>query len=221
VTGCAVLVRQFYRRIQGVEKPSAALIKATLVNGTAQLNGADAVAPPQGQPNYHQGFGRVDLSPSIPDPANPVFELFFIDTWMRNPEHRFVSRTGRARWEFFVKHACDLRITVVWTDYPGRGLQNQLRVILDTRRAGTIVNWIGNGDAPMFVPFAAHDPRNLLPSQKNVLTRDPRNNVQVIRANVEPGSHTLALFADGLIRLPQDFALVASFPVGAVQVQAS
>ena len=53
-----------------------------------------------------------------------------------------------------------------------------------------------------------------------MLLRDPQNNVQVIRAQVAPGSHTLAIFADGLIRLPQDFALVATYPVGGATVGA-
>lgn len=219
VAGCAVLTRQFYRSERAVPEPSAALIKATLINGTAPLTGADALAPPNGRPNYHQGFGRIDLARSIPDPADPAFELFFIDTWKRDPAFRFANRKGRVRWEFVVKHACALRIAVVWTDYPGRGVQNQLRVILDTRRGGKTVNWVGNAEAPVFVKFPAHDPTALLPGQDNVLTRDPQNNVQIIRADVEPGSHILALFADGLVRLPQDFALVATFPVGAVQVQ--
>lgn len=217
VAGCAALTRQYFRQTRMIE-PSAALIKATLINGTAMLTGADAIAPPNGRPNYHQGFGRVDIARSIPDPAAPAFELFAVDTWKQDPAFRFLSRKGRIRWEFDVRAACELRIALVWTDYPGRGVQNQLRVILDTRKDGTTVNWIGNAEAPASIKFAAHDPTIVLPGQTNVLTRDPQNNVQIIRAQVEPGSHMLALFADGLIRLPQDFALVATFDVGAINV---
>ena len=221
VTGCAALVREYYRTQQQVAEPSAALLKATLINGTRRLTGDDAVAPPDGRPNYHQGFGRIDLARSIPDPAAPAFDLFFVDTWKREPAFRFVNRKGRLRWEINVQKACELRIALVWTDYPGRSVQNQLRVILDTRKAGTTVNWIGNQDAPTFIKFTAHDPTVLLPGQDNVLTRDPQNNVQIIRAAVEPGSHMLALFADGLLKLPQDFALVATYPVGAITVTVS
>ena len=217
VAGCAALTRQYFREERAME-PSAALIKATLINGTAMLTGADAVAPPDGRPNYHQGFGRIDLARSIPDPTGPAFELFIVDTWKQDPAFRFVSRKGRFRWEFDVMSACELRIALVWTDYPGRGVQNQLRIILDTRKDGRTVNWIGNAEAPASIKFPAHDPRMMLPGQENVLTRDPQNNVQIIRAHVEPGSHMLALFADGLIRLPQDFALVAAYDVGAISV---
>ena len=218
VTGCAALVRQYYRQQRGHAVPSAALLKATLINGAQALAGADATAAPVGIPNYHQGFGKVDLTRTLPDPTNPAFEVFFVDTWNRDPALRFTSRSARRRWEFSMTQPGELRIAVTWTDSPARGLQNQLRIILDTRRSGRTINWIGNeqASAPLKVP--AHDPRTLLPGQTTVLTRDPQNNAQVIRADVEPGSYTLALFADSLIQLPQDFALVATFPTGGAQV---
>lgn len=218
VTGCAALTRQYYRTVRNHDDPSAALLKATLINGTRVLTAPDAVAGPDGRPNYHQGFGSVDLAQTLPDPTSPVFDLFFLDTWKRDQNLRFVNRKGRLRWEFDVQLAGELRIALVWTDYPGRGLQNQLRIILDTRKDAKTLNWVGNADAAHFVEFAAGDPTVLLPGQENVITRDPQNNIQVIRANVESGSHTLALFADGLIRLPQDFALVATYPVGGIDI---
>jgi len=220
VAGCATLVRQYYRETVGHQEPSAALLKATLINGTAVLTGADAVAKPGGRPNFHQGFGRIDMARTLPDPAAPAFEVFFVDTWKRDPGLRFTQRKGRLRWEFAVSQPCELRITLAWTDHPGRSLQNQLRIILDTRVGGTPVNWVGNGDGVRLLDFPAQDPRLALAGQENVLLRDPQNNVQVIRAQVAPGSHTLAIFADGLIRLPQDFALVATYPVGAATVGA-
>ena len=214
VAGCATLVRQYYRETRGHPEPSAALLKATLINGTVVLAGADAVASPDGRPNFHQGFGRIDMARTLPDPAAPAFEVFFVDTWKRDPGLRFTQRKGRLRWEFAVGQPCELRITLAWTDYPGRSLQNQLRIILDTRVDGKAVNWVGNGEGVRLLDFPAQDPRLALAGQENVLLRDPQNNVQVIRAQVAPGSHTLAIFADGLIRLPQDFALVATYPVG-------
>lgn len=218
VTGCAALVRQYYRTEREHAEPSAALLKATLINGTTRLTSWDAIAPPDGKPNYHQGFGRIDMARTIPDPREPEFELFFVDTWRRDQGLRLASRSLRLRWEFVVKVACELRITLAWTDYPGRGVQNHVRIILDTRKAGQVVNWVGNADAVTPVKFPAHDPRLLLPGNANLILRDPHNNVQIIRAQVEPGSHMLALFADGLIFLPQDFALVATYPVDGVDM---
>lgn len=107
---------------------------------------------------------------------------------------------------------------MVWADYPARGLENQLRMILDTRDRGKNVNWVANANVPVTIPMPAGDPRALLPGQDNVILRDPQNNVQVIRTDVDPGIHTLAIFADGLLRLQQDFALVATFSVGAIGI---
>lgn len=219
VAGCAVLARQFYRQHENYQEPSAALLKATLINGTERLEAADSVAGPDGEPNYHQGFGRIDMARTLPDPANPAFDLFFVDTWARDPNKRFTDRAGRRRWSINVQQAGELRITLAWTDPPGRALQNQLRMILDTRRNGQSFNWIANDKAAAPIKVPSHDPRALLPGMTNVVTRDPHNNVQVIRADVQPGVHTLALFADSLIRLPQDFALVITFPSGGAAIQ--
>ncbi|WP_326525257.1 S8 family serine peptidase [Sphingomonas sp.] len=218
VAGCAALVRQYYREAQAHPAPSAALVKATLVNGTTVLSGGDAAALPDGRPNFHQGFGRIDMALTLPDPVAPAFEVFFIDTWQRDPGFRFSTRKGRFRWEFDVHKPGELRIALAWTDYPGRSLQNQLRIILDTRRGGGTFNWVGNERGVRLLDFPASDPRQNLSGQTNILLRDPQNNVQVIRADVQPGSHTLAIFADSLIRLPQDFAFVATYPVGGATV---
>jgi len=56
VSGCAALVRQYF--IGQGHHPSAALVKATIINGTHRLTGFDAVADYGELPNYHQGFGR-------------------------------------------------------------------------------------------------------------------------------------------------------------------
>jgi serine protease AprX len=218
VTGCAVLTRQYYRQQQGHAAPSAALIKATLINGTRWLGSPDSIARPDGSPNYHQGFGRIDMANTLPTPASPAFDIFFVDTWQRDATMRFTNRSARRRWRIVIGRPGELRITLAWTDPPARALQNQLRLLMDTLQNGQPVNWIGNqgASAPMKVP--SHDPRALLPGMINVLTRDPQNNVQIIRADVQPGEHTLALFADSLIKLPQDFALVLTFVHGGMQV---
>ncbi|WP_347267516.1 S8 family serine peptidase [Paracoccus sp. (in: a-proteobacteria)] len=218
VAGCAALVRQYFRTTAGHAEPSAALIKAALINGTTRLQGDDATAPPQGQPNYHQGFGRLDMARTLPDAAAPAFELFFIDTWRRDQTLRITTGTERRRWEFNVRAPCELRIALVWTDVPARALENLFRMILDRRLDGRTVNWVANADAVQPLAFPAHDPRASLPAQPGLLLRDPHNNVQVIRADLQPGAHTLAIFAEAL-RPPQDFALVASFPPGCIGIQ--
>jgi serine protease AprX len=68
VAGCAALVREYFIKTAQWTTPSAALLKATLINGTKRLTGHDAVAPLAGEPNFHQGFGRLDMAASIPSP---------------------------------------------------------------------------------------------------------------------------------------------------------
>jgi serine protease AprX len=216
VAGCAALVRQYFREREGLDRPSAALVKATLLNGTRRLDGADAAADPKGAPNYHQGFGRLDMERSIPAPDDPNIDLFFVDTFSTHPHARFVSRSARQRWKFEVVAHGWIRVALVWTDWPGRALENQLRVVMDGLRHGSIVNWVGNDGAVAPLRFPAHDPRALLPDHANVITRDPLNNVQVIRTELEPGTFTLAVFADSLLRLPQDFAVAVTAPRGVI-----
>ena len=211
VAGCAAVTRQFYREAKHYPDPSAALLKATLINGTTELSGSDATAPLEGFPNYHQGFGRINMTKSLPDPAEPAFDLEFIDTWKCDPALRFEQRQGRRRWRITLRDAGEMRICLVWTDPPAKGLQNSLRMILDDV---TGTKWIANARAAAPIRFSVHDPRNVLPGNDRVITRDPQNNVQVIRDQFSAGPYTLAIFADSLLRLPQDFALVVAGPTG-------
>ena len=56
VAGAAALVREFYTQVEGRERVSAALVKATLIHGSNDLSG---------RPNFDQGFGRVDVENSL------------------------------------------------------------------------------------------------------------------------------------------------------------
>jgi len=212
VAGCAALTRQYYRQGRLHDAPSAALLKATLINGTDELTGRDAKAPLPGFPNYHQGFGRVNMATTLPDPTTPTFVLEFADTWNRDPSRRFDQRQGRRRWRIKLTNPGPLRICLAWTDPPAKGLQNALRMILDD---ATSKKWIANDKAAAPIRFAAHDPRVVLPGNSSVVTRDSQNNVQVIREDAaQAGSYTLAIFADCLLKPPQDFALVVTGPLG-------
>lgn len=85
IAGSAALVRQYF--LSGAYpsgapvdgngfKPSGALVKAVLIGGASGLLGFDPdtglpLAPP---PSYRQGFGRVQLSQSLPLEAR--YQLF-------------------------------------------------------------------------------------------------------------------------------------------------
>ncbi|MBS1876105.1 MAG: S8 family serine peptidase [Acidobacteria bacterium] len=191
VAGCATLVRQYF-----VDKcqhqPSAALLKATLVNGAVWLKGADANAPKVGVPNYHQGHGRVDLSRAIPNRANPNLQVRFADDWSQ-PAASFTRTGERRRYQFTLSAGVpELRVTLAYTDVPGRALQNNLDLIVQHRPTGR--KWTGNSGLP------------------DALTPlDATNNVEKVSIDHPPaGDYVIQVVASNLLKPPQDFALVVA-----------
>ncbi|RYD22053.1 MAG: hypothetical protein EOP88_09325 [Verrucomicrobiaceae bacterium] len=190
VSGCAALVREYYVR-QRNHEPSAALLKATLVNGTRMLKGRDATALPGTSPNYHQGHGCIDMLRTVPSPDNPELALHFIDNW-KQPGTHFTSTGQYKRYAFKVGATGPtplLRVTLAYTDVPGRSLQNDLNVYLVLPGNGKV---IGN-----------HGRNTALPGP------DHENNVEVLSLeNPVPGNYMVVVFAYNILWSGQDFALV-------------
>jgi serine protease AprX len=189
VAGCAALVREYYTAVRDWT-PSAALLKATLINGTGWLSGADAVADWPRRPNYHQGFGAVRLTDSLPNGTVPDLRLEFVDNWQQ-PERR-LSRTGQSmQFSAAVRAGTPLRICLAYTDLPGRGLQNDISVIV---KDPTGRKTVGNADLP-----------------DRLTQSDADNNVEVVRFDAPAaGTYVVQVFARNLLRPPQDFALVVT-----------
>lgn len=186
VAGCAALVRQYYVDERG-HPPSAALLKATLINGTRWLSGADAIADHPGEPNYHQGFGCVHLPSTIPDAKVPAFRLEFTDT-----ANDALAQTGSGSTYVLNADASELRLCLTWTDPPGRGLQNTVTLIAEHPDSKT--RWVGNPRRP-----------------PGVTAWDTGNNVQVIRVPQAPaGAYRISVVAANLLFSPQPFALVVT-----------
>lgn len=95
--GTAALVRQYYVENESIA-PSAALIKATLINGATDM----------GYSAYDQGWGRVDLNNSL-FPAPPITVRFFDNISLNNE-----------CWhtEYYISSGSPLKMSLVWTDYP-------------------------------------------------------------------------------------------------------
>ena len=192
VAGCAALIREYYRKRRNHE-PSAALLKATIINGTHWLGGVDSIADFPNQPNYHQGFGRVDVPTSIPDVLDPAVHLEFIDNW-KDPATQLAS-DQRRRWQFSVAAGGELRMCLVYTDPPGRAIQNNLNMLLQV--PNTTQKMFGN----MQVPMSLNQP-------------DAVNNVEIIRIpNATAGQYLVQITATSVLRGPQDYALVVSGPL--------
>jgi serine protease AprX len=201
VTGCAALVREYYVKERQV-CPSAALLKATLINGTRWLTGEDSVADHDKQPNFHQGFGCVDMRTTIPNSADPGRSLDFVDTW-QEPTGKFTQSGERFNYRVTISGGQPLRICLVWTDVPGRALQNNLNLFLQHLPSSR--KWTGNENLPLGLRGIP----------------DPENNVEVIRLeSPPPGPYLIQITATNLLRASQDFALVASgkLPGGLVPI---
>lgn len=197
VSGCAALVRQYYEERRN-HLPSAALIKATLVNGTEWLTGTDAVADHPGFPNVHQGFGRVCLSRSL---GVGEGEVAFIDTWGWGADDQPIGFTGAAaRWLVHVSGPGEVRVCLAYTDAPGRGLQNDLNLIAQRTAADL---------SPLAPPVPGNADRAFALGEL-----DSDNNVEAIRIDFTgPGHLLLQVVGSNLLHNPQPFALVVSGPL--------
>jgi serine protease AprX len=198
VSGCAALVREYYAVNRSYATPSAALVKATLINGTRALTGTHSTAIPGGLPNGHQGFGRIDMRLTLPNPPTDAFELFFYDNWQNPNTH--LTLNDRQRFEFWLPPGVPwLRLCLVYTDVPGRCVQNILFMQLHHIASNT--KWLSNDDQQTsFAPLLIRPDRN--------------NNAGIIRmANPADGDYMIQISPDNLpFGGAQDFALVVTAP---------
>jgi subtilisin family serine protease len=188
VAGCAALVRQYFVD-ERVTSPSAALLKATLVNGARWLSGPDSLADREARPNFHQGFGAVNLTTTVPNPAEPDLRLEFVDCW-ETPNLQLGETGERRKFQVDVEAGMPLRLCMAYTDLPGRSLQNDLSVMVQDPTGAKIA---GNTGLP------------------EITRSDVDNNVEVIRVDdPTPGRWLIQVFARNLLRPPQDYALVVT-----------
>lgn len=190
VTGFATLLREYFVR-ERAHVPSAALLKAAIINSTRMLNGEDALADHQSIPNFHQGFGCIDMAHALPDNLPDGTGLGFIDTWKQ--EELQLNVTGqRFLFRVEVAEGAPLRLCLAWTDPPGRGLQNNLNLFM--MQEDKQFKWTGNEDIP-----------------RTITAFDRDNNVEIIRIDdPSAGIYMIAVQAANVIFGPQDFALVVS-----------
>jgi subtilisin family serine protease len=190
VAGCAALVREYYVATRGHAAPSAALLKATLVNSTRHLPGADAIADFNVLPNMHQGFGVVNMPFAYPNPMQPLLRLEFLDDW-QTPASSFTVTGQRRRFQVGVAAGVRLSICLVWTDAPGRALQNNLNLLVELPGG---VKVPGNQNLPLALGPV-----------------DQENNVELVRVDAPAaGNYLIQIFASNLLTADQDFALVVT-----------
>ena len=174
VAGAAAVVRQYLRATLGAS-PSAALLKAVLISATRRVQPQNVNADEAyGYPDFHQGFGRLDLSELFGDGAKrPVVATVDVanDSTLAL-EARAAEGSGRAgsaSFRFSTTAEGPLRVTLAWTDVPGVYVQNNLQ--LQITGAGGLRK-TGNSEHTYLKDPAVDDPEG------RGFIFDKRNNVE-------------------------------------------
>jgi hypothetical protein len=156
----------------------------------------DAVAGWDGAPNYHQGFGCLSLTTTLPGDHDPTLHIEFSDDWREGDPIVFTGALGE-HFTFTVDVGDErpLRVCLAWTEHEARGAQTQLKLQMEHREGG--IPWFGNAERPEI-------PGNLSDS-------DQANNVHIIRIASPPGgTYRLQVSAPIVSFPPQRFALIVS-----------
>jgi hypothetical protein len=181
VAGCVAVVREYLIKQKQISHPSAALVKAMLINGAKDISGQYVPTESGGIPNNSEGFGRVNVAATI-GPFGPHETMTLKDeaTALNTNEQESTSIT-------ISPQASLLKVTLVWTDPPGETLQNDLDLIV---RAANGQERHGNVD----------------PSSSDF---DRVNNVeQVVWQNVPAGNTQIIVRAHRISQAAQPYALV-------------
>ena len=191
IAGGVALIREYYQTERSVSNPSAALLKATLLNGGQQVNGKPI-------PSFENGWGRMDLSASLPKNKK---QLKFVD------EQTGLTIGNKNTYTYYASAQKPFILTLVWTDAKGSCItptapcqsQKQLVNDLDLKvidPQGTIYH--GND---IVAPFDD--------------TKDRLNNVEQVRINTPiPGKYTVEVEAFTVPVGAQDYAFVLTHQPG-------
>lgn len=181
--GSAALVRQYFVQNRSVTDPTAALIKAALINGAVDIG--------YGIPSNFSGWGRINLTNTM-FPASPRV-IRFADNATR-------FSTG-GNWTATYKNAntsVQLKFTLVWTDPPA-ALSASAQLVNDLNLLVTLPNsslYFGNN---FIAPYNS--------------SLDTVNNVEQITLNTPPvGDYVVNVSAKNIAlgSGKQTFALVVS-----------
>jgi hypothetical protein len=177
VSGAAAIVREYYNN-RNYANPSAALIKATLINGTQQLTGENALEDRDLIPNNCQGFGMLNLKDAIPDHTSK-FRLWFRDAY-GEPSLKLTQTDQRQFFQLQLKEQSWIRACMVFIDDPANRSDIDLIIAFD----GTDQKWTGN---------AGINAKDQYYSDRQ---NDFTNNIEIIRiGNAASGRYTIEVVA--------------------------
>ena len=180
VAGCVALVREYLAKTQGRNNPSAALLKALIINAAHPITG-QYVPPEVGSiPDNSEGFGRVNVGEVLA----PTGQVRF---WDEGDGKQLDTGEEETRTVTVAAANQTIKATLVWTDPAGSGLQNDLDLIL---RAANGTEQHGNVPA-------------------NSTSFDRVNNVEKVTwSNVPIGDVQIITHANRITHAPQTYALV-------------
>jgi subtilisin family serine protease len=180
VAGCAAIVREYFQTKHHLQ-PSAALVKAMLINGAKDISGQYVPSEAPGIPNFSEGFGRVDIAAAV-GPWSDNERVTFKD------ENTELDTGENEQTDVHINGSDSLlKVTLVWTDPPGEALQNDLDLIVRTADGQE-----RHGNMP--------------PSSTQF---DRRNNVeQIVWPSVPTGKVEIVVQAHRVTLHPQSYALV-------------
>ncbi len=198
VAGGAAIVREYFQRQFG-HSPSAALVKATLINGAVDMSpgqyGTGAQQDVWRRPDINQGWGRMNMTQTL------VFD------GPRQPAYFEVVpgvQTGQMLQQAIqlASGGSELRVTLVWTDAHGLEASH-----------GALVN-----DLDLEVV----DPNGTVHrgfAGMTGVTVDRFNNFEEVRlASAPAGSYTLRIIGHNVPMGPQPFAVVITGALPGAQI---
>ncbi len=186
--GAAALLRQYLQERRGYAAPSAALMKAILVNGARSLSpGQYGTGPyreiPATRPNNVEGWGQVNLADSLFPPSgstNLYYDITEPSAALQTGAHAIYSCQGSG--------SEPIAITLCWSDYPAtlaaaRQLVNDLDLLVVTP------------DATVHYPNGLSEPDRL-------------NNTETILLPATQGTIQIRISGYNVPYGPQPYALV-------------
>ena len=200
VAGCVAVLRETLVK-SGNNNPSAAVIKALLINGAVNMRGQYRAADVGPSPNNINGWGRVNLAGSVIIPQlrdeNGGFGegkeldqgedssiIVNIPKSPPKPEPGAVNDKGQILLAPNTPGGATFKITLVWTDPSGAMLQNDLDLIVQAANGEVRHGNMGTGKG-----------------------FDRTNNVeQVLWHNIPPGEAKITVHCERITRFRQDWA---------------
>ncbi len=187
--GAATVVRDYLVNGAGISNPSAALVKAVLINSAVDISGYGNSAQEAGQPipNNHEGWGRINVAAAISDTGRSYYDSASLTTG--NSDAYTFTITGTVS---------TLKTTLVWSDYPGlpaasKELVNNLNLIVTAPNGST--TYKGNVFSGGWSTTGG--------------TADTVNNVEnVYLQNPVTGTWTITVSGASVPQGPQPYALV-------------